>query len=205
MTMHTSPTSRKTSLDTLRHEDLLLKGLFERIGESRGSSVDTRYDYGNAAKQISRHIAIRQSSLMNVATAIAQVPALSSTGRRMIDRATDRRVLIDKVGGMSRNIQGIYLNQGQDFDGPLTALIDAVSPELEWELSDALPLVQRTLSTEDAAALFSSARYVERHAPTSLNTSGPRWYERAPVISRLVTFFDFVRDHPRASRNERIA
>jgi len=203
--MRRSLQSSKTSLVSLRHEDLLLKGLFERIGESRGSTVDARYDCGNAAKQIIRHLATRQSSLMNVATAISDVPPLRSTASRMVERGTDRRALINKVGDMSRTIQGMYLNQGQDFDGPLTALIDAVSPEIEWELSDALPLIQRSLSTEDAAALFSSARYVERHAPTSLNTSGPRWHEHAPVVSRLVTFFDFLRDHPRASRNERMS
>jgi hypothetical protein len=197
--------SPKTSLDTLRHEDLLLKGLFQRIGESWGSSVDARYDYGNAAKQIIRHLATRQSSLMNVATATSDAPALRTTASRMVDGGTDRRALINKVGDMSRTIQGMYLNQGQDFDGPLTALIDAVNPEIEWELSDALPLIQRTLSAEDTAALFSSARYVERHAPTSLNPAGPRWYEHAPVISRLVTFFDFLRAHPGAARNERIS
>jgi hypothetical protein len=99
----------------------------------------------------------------------------------------------------------MYLNQGQDFDGPLTALIDAVGPEIEWELSDAIPLIRRSLSTNDAAKLFSSARYVERHAPTILNTSGPRWHEHAPVISRLVTIYDHLKDHPRAARNERIS
>jgi len=197
--------SKKTSLDVLQRENLLLREFITQIGESRGSSVDSRYDYGNAAKQISRHIAIRQSSLMNVAMAISEVPALHSTAARMVDGGTDRRVLIDKVADMSRSIQGMYLNQGQDFDGPLTALIAAVSPEIEWELSDAIPLIRRSLSTEDAVSLFSSARYVERHAPTSLNTSGPRWHEHAPVISRLVTIFDFLRDHPRAARHERIS
>jgi hypothetical protein len=38
----------------------------------------------------------------------------------MRDRETRRRCLVDTVGDMSRSIQGIYLNQGQDFDG-LTA------------------------------------------------------------------------------------
>ena len=204
MKKHVSTPSRRTSLDSLRDENLLLQGLIRRIDENRGSSVEARYNYGNAAKQIIRHVAIRQSSLMDVATAITEVPGLRSTARRMIDKGTDRRVLIDEVGGLSRNIQGLYLNQGQDFDGPLTALIHEMSPEMEWELADAIPLIRLTLSPKDAASRFSTARYVERHAPTSLNTSGPRWYEHAPVISRLVTFYDFLRDHPRASRHERI-
>jgi hypothetical protein len=197
--------SKMTSLDALERENLLLRGLFAQIGESRASSVDGRYDYGNAAKQIIRHLAVRQSSLMNVGNAISKVPALRSTAARMIDRGTDRRSLIDQVGDMSRTIQGMYLNQGQDFDGPLTALINAVGPEIDWELSDALPLIRRSLSAKDAAKLFSSARYMERHAPTTLNTSGPRWHEHAPVISRLVTIYDHLKDHPRAARNERIS
>jgi hypothetical protein len=197
--------SKMTSLDALERENLLLRGLFAQIGESRASSVDGRYDYGNAAKQIIRHLAVRQSSLMNVGNAISKVPALRSTAARMIDRGTDRRSLIDQVGDMSRTIQGMYLNQGQDFDGPLTALINAVGPEIDWELSDALPLIRRSLSAKDAAKLFSSARYVERHAPTTLNTSGPRWHEHAPVISRLVTIYDHLKDHPRAARNGRIS
>jgi hypothetical protein len=197
--------SKMTSLDALERENLLLRGLFAQIGESRASSVDGRYDYGNAAKQIIRHLAVRQSSLMNVGNAISKVPALRSTAARMIDRGTDRRSLIDQVGDMSRTIQGMYLNQGQDFDGPLTALINAVGPEIDWELSDALPLIRRSLSAKDAAKLFSSARYVERHAPTNLNTSGPRWHEHTPVISRLVTIYDHLKDHPRAARNERIS
>jgi hypothetical protein len=40
-----------------------------------------------------------------------------------------------------------------------------------------------------------------RHAPTSLSPEGPRWYERAPVISRLLTIYDRLRDFPRASRH----
>ena len=34
------------------------------------------------------------------------------------------------------------LNQGQDFDGPLLSLIDAVAPELDWELAEAIPLIR---------------------------------------------------------------
>jgi hypothetical protein len=60
--------NHNTSLEALQHEDAILRGLFDRITESRGSSVEARYDYGNAAKQIIRHVASRQASLMDIAT-----------------------------------------------------------------------------------------------------------------------------------------
>ena len=37
----------------------------------------------------------------------------------------------------------------------------------------------------------------EKHAPTNLELSGPRWIERAPVLSRLLTIYDHLRDFPR--------
>ena len=166
--------------------------------------MEARYDYGNAAKQVIRHLATRQASLMNVGKAISELPALRSTAARMIDRGTSRRSLIDELGDMSRAIQSVYLNQGQDFDTPLTALIDAVSTEIDWELAEAIPLIDRTLSAKEKGSLFDSARYVERHAPTRLSVAGPRWWEHAPMFSRIVTLYDHLRDHPRADGVKRI-
>jgi hypothetical protein len=189
----------------LQREDLTLKDLFARITQTRESTVDTRYDYGSSAKQIIRHVAIRQSSLMDVAIVTSKVPALQTIGARMLDRGTARRSLFDQVGDMSRGIQGIYLNQGQDFDGPLTTLIEAVNVEIDWELSEAIPLIRHFLSIDDGVGVprLKSARYVERHAPTRVNRSGPRWYESSPIVSRFLTIYGHLRDHPRASRNDR--
>lgn len=194
-----------TSLDLLQREDLLLRGFFARVDESRGSSVESRYDYGNVAKEIIEHVATRQSCLMDIVNTLSPIPALQSTARRMADRAKDRRALINQVGDLSRSIQGISLNAGQDFDGPLASLMALISPEIEWELSEAIPLIQRSLGPNADGVAFESARYVTRHAPTHLNLSGRRWYEHAPVVSRLVTIYDHLRDHPRASRDERVS
>jgi hypothetical protein len=201
---HTPSSGQRTSLDVLVRENQILKDLFQQIDASRQSSVEARYDYGNAAKQVIRHLATRQSSLMDVGTAISEVPALATTAARMVGRGKDRRTLIDELGDMSRSIQSVYLNQGQDFDTPLTALMDALKNEMDWESAEAVPLIERTLSAEERGRLFESARYVERHAPTRLSVSGPRWWERAPIFSRLVTLYDHLRDHPRADRVKRI-
>ena len=94
------------------------------------------------------------------------------------------------------------LNQGQDFDGPLVDLIDAVKPEMDWELAEAIPLIRRSLSEVDTANLFCSARFAKRHAPTRLSVKGPRWYERAPMISRLVTIYDHLKDFPASNHDK---
>ena len=167
--------------------------------------MEDRYDYGNAAKQIIRHLATRQASLMNIGHAISDFPAMRPD-RDSNDRSRDGpQASHRQLGDMSRAIQSPYLNQGQDFDTPLTALIEAVNTEIDWELAVAIPFIEHTLSANERASLFDSARYIDRHAPTTLSTSGPRWYEHAPVFSRIVTLFDHLRDHPRADRVKRIS
>jgi hypothetical protein len=203
--MARSSESQKTSLDLLQREDLLLKDLFEQIIQTRESTVDTRYDYGNSAKQIIRHVAIRQASAMDVGTVTSRVPALEAVGTRMLERGVASRRIFDQVGDMSRGIQGMYLNQGQDFDGPLRMLINAVSLEIDWELSEAIPLIRGSLPPRDAVQRLKSARLIERHAPTRLHPSGTRWFEYSPVVSRVLTMYDHLRDHPRASRDDSIA
>jgi hypothetical protein len=201
---HSTNRVKRNSLDVLRQENRLLKELIQRVKTSQRSSVDARYNYGNAAKQIIRHLAIRQASLMNVAQVISDFPSLRDIAARMIERGTDRRILIDKVGDMSRAIQSVYLNQGQDFDTPLMSLIDAVNTEIDWELAEAIPIIERTLSAQERDSLLYSARYVKRHAPTRLSPAGPRWHEHAPILGRIVTIYDHLRDHPRADRVTRI-
>jgi len=90
-----------------------------------------------------------------------------------------RRWWCDVVGDMARNVQVINLNHGQDLDGPLMVLIDAIVPEPDWELLEAIPLLRESLDDDDIATMFYSARYAIQHVPTRLNVKGPRWYESA--------------------------
>ena len=59
MKQRASAHAEKTSLDLLEEENLLLCDLFEQLDGHRGSSIEDRYDHGNLAKLIIRHIAIR--------------------------------------------------------------------------------------------------------------------------------------------------
>jgi hypothetical protein len=200
-----SPEGHKTSLDVLQREDLSLQDLFEGMTRTSESTVDTRYDYGNSAKQIIRHVATRQASLMDVGTVTSRVPALQAIGSRMLEGGNACRGIFDQVGDMSRGIQGINLNQGQDFDGALTTLVEAVTLEIDWELSEAIPLIRRSLPQDDGVPRLKSARYVERHAPTKVHPSGPRWFEYSPLVSRIITVYDHLRDHPGPTREDRSA
>lgn len=202
MKRHASISRSETSLDLLERENTLLLGLFDQIDECRGSSVEDRYDHGNLAKQVIQHLAIRQSSLMNVGAAISPFLSLRSIGERMIEGGTDRRAAYDEVGDLARDVEVMNLNQGQDFDGPLIDLIGAVKPEMDWELTEAIPLIRRSLHEVDTANVFCTSRYATRHAPTKLSVKGPQWYERAPMISRVVTMYDRIKDFPASNHDK---
>jgi hypothetical protein len=190
-------------LDLLEHENQLLLKLFSTLNSNRGASVQQRFAYGNAAKQIIRHLAIRQACLMDVGTVvIASGDDLGPFGRRLVERAVDRREQFDIVGDMSRNVQGMYLNQGQDFDSQMQSLIEEVEVEINWEMQEGLPTIRKT--AQATPLRFKRARVMLRRAPTRLNPTGPRWHEHAPLVSRLLTIFDHLRDHPRATSGERM-
>src|SRR5665213_821915 len=105
--------------------------------------------------------------------------AISVIEWRMAIGGTVRRWWCDVVGDMARNVQVINLNHRQDLDGPLMVLIDAIVPEPDWELLEAIPLLRESLDEDDIATMFYSARYAIQHVPTRLNVKGPRWYESA--------------------------
>jgi hypothetical protein len=187
------------ALSLLEREDVEVRRLFAALEEARADTVRGRANYGDLAKDLIQHLATREAALVEVARKVEDVRELDGVAPSMKADSPTRRELLDRLEKMSRGVQGINLNTGQDFDGVLQRVIDTVGPEIERDLTDAIPAVRRWLSKceEDP---FKSAGYVARHAPTSLSPQGPRWYERAPVISRLLTIYDRLRDFPRASR-----
>lgn len=109
-----------------------------------------------------------------------------------------RRALIDRVEKMSRGVQGINLNQGQNFDAELQSVMQVVGTEIEWELDDALPAIRGAIAGTDREAELKSAGHLARHASSNLVPGGPRWVERAPVVLRPITLYDRLRDYPHA-------
>ena len=155
-----SNSDEKDSLDVLIDEDRFLLTLFDGLALSRGSSVEERYAYGNLAKESLRHIAIRQSSIVDVTRVLNAVPELKAIRDRMLSGATERRQLFDEATTFARGVPPISLNAGQGFDEVLTALIDAVKTEIEWELAGTLSTIRSTLAQHSLGAELRSARYV---------------------------------------------
>jgi hypothetical protein len=191
------------ALDLLEREDLELRRLFTVLRQHRGSSVEDRADYGDAAKDIIRHVATREAALVEVVDSVADQPELEELSARLRDRMGTRREHIDRVEKMSRGVQAINLNMGQDFDAEMRELEQIVGTEIEWELGEAIPQIQHVMGGPEADDAMKSARYVEKHAPTKLEPSGPRWVERAPFISRFLTVYDHLRDFPRGRSRTR--
>lgn len=187
-----------TALDVLQAEDLELRQLFAALGAARGTSVEERARYGDSAKEIIRHLAIREAALVDVAKVAGDDPNLQALASRIDQNIRQHRRIIDRVEKMSRGVQGINLRAGQDFDGSMDELTQLVGTEIVWELEVALPEVQGALRATRREDELKSAGHISAHAPTNLSPEGPRWWEQAPLISRLITVYDRLRDFPRA-------
>lgn len=188
------------ALELLESEDLVLRELFTELRQHRGSSVEDRAEYGDIAKEIVRHVAIREAALVDVAEVASDDPRLRRFASRIEHGRDTSRPHIDRVEKMSRGIQGINLRTGQDFDAEMEELIQLIGTEIEWDLGEAIPELEASFSVSHREDELKSARHLRKHAPTKLDPKGPRWYERAPVISRFLTVYDHLRDFPKSSR-----
>ena len=198
---HAEAKKDEDALDLLEREDVALRRLFSQVEEARGDTVLGRAGYGDAAKEIVQHLATREAALVEVARKIAHVPELGGAVVALDADSSTRRELLDRLEKMSRGVQGINLNTGQDFDGVLQQVIETIGPEIDRDLARSVPDVRSWLTKSGDQDPLKSADHVVRHAPTSLNPQGPRWYERAPIISRVLTIYDRLRDYPAATKH----
>lgn len=198
--MTTSVRDDANALELLESEDLQLRELFTELRQRRGTSVEDRAEYGAIAKEIVRHVAIREAALVDVAEVASEDPRLHGLGSRIEHGRSTSRPHIDRVEKMSRGVQGINLRTGQDFDAELEELIQVIGTEIEWDLGEAIPELQASFQGSHREDELKSARHLRKHAPTKLDPSRPRWRERAPVISRFLTVYDHLRDFPKSSR-----
>jgi hypothetical protein len=194
--------SDESTIELLEHEDKDIQRLFRLLMATRGQSVEERYRHGRLAKQLVRHVANREAALTEVSRSMGQDESLRESLAPEQNDTRTRRMAINRVEHMSRGKQGMYLNTGQDFEGALEELAAIIGPEIGWELREAIPALQKALADEGASDMLRSARYVSKHAPTKLNPLGPRWHERAPILSRLLTIYDHLRDFPRPSKGD---
>jgi hypothetical protein len=196
--LHSGHEAYGTALDLLSREDEVLLDLFTQLSESRGRMVDDRARYGDLAKALVRQVAIREAALVDICRALEHLETLESLTQRMQSEMESRRGAMDDLERMSRGIHGINLNQGQDFDGALIAFETIVLPQIAWDRAELIPQVHDTLSARERQHELHSDSYLARHAPTHVHPAGSRWFERAPVISRLLALFGHLRDYPTA-------
>jgi hypothetical protein len=187
-----------TVLDLLEREDRALRHIFADLRTTEGQSVEERAEYGDLAKSLIRRVSSREAALVDVEKAVADVPELSAILHRFEQQRVARRRSLDRVEKMSRGVQSIILNTGQEFDAELTELTQLVGTEIDWDLDEAVPAVRHALERRGRMSDLSSATTVARRAPTNLSPDGPRWYEGAPLISRIIAIYDSLRDFPRA-------
>ena len=191
------------AVDLLESEDRFIKDVFARLATTEGLSVKQRSEHGNLGKQLVRRMAVREAARDHITEVLLRT-WLVEIGERLHQGLSVRRAAMDNVEEMSRGIQGISLNMGQDFDGAVESLRAIVGPEIDWELTDAIPLIRRSFSREERQARFRPADSLRKHAPTNLSPDGPNWYEHANLISRLIAARDHLRDYPRANRGQRV-
>jgi hypothetical protein len=199
--MHSRVRGDANALELLENEDLELRELFTELRQRRGSSVEDRAEYGAIAKEIVRHVAIREAASVDVAGVASTDMRLSELASTIEHGRSTNRPHIDRVEKMSRGVQGINLRTGQDFDAEMEELIQLVGTEIEWDLGEAIPALRASFLDSNREKELKSARHIQNHAPTNLDPKGPRWRERAPVISRLITIYDHLRDFPKSGRN----
>lgn len=191
------------ALELLETEDLELRELFTELRQRRGPSVEDRAAYGDIAKKIVRHVAVREAALVDIAVAASGDPQLQELASRIEQASGKSRSHIDRVEKMSRGVQGMNLRTGQDFDTEVEELIQVVGTQIEWDLSEGIDALRGSFQRAGREDELKSAHHIRKHAPTNLDPDGPRWRERAPVISRVLTVYDHLRDFPRASRRAR--
>jgi hypothetical protein len=191
------------ALELLESEDIALRELFTELMQRRGLSVQDRAEYGDIAKEIVHHVAVREVALVEVAHAVSPDPRVGEVASRIERGRKECRSHFHRVERMSRGVQGMNLRTGQAFDTEMEELIQVVGTEIEWDLDEAIPELRASLTRTHRDEELRSARQLRRHAPTDLDPGGARWRERAPMISRFLTVYDRLRDFPSASRPDR--
>ena len=76
---------------------------------------------------------------------------------------------------------------GVEFDGPLSAVMALVRDQVTWERDVAIPVIERAL--EEGRLHGLTDEDIAGHEPMRLYPDDPCWYERAPVVSRLVIWY----------------
>jgi hypothetical protein len=81
----------------------------------------------------------------------------------------------------------------------MAELMQVVGAEIEWDLHVALPNLKGACEATERQGEMKTADHASARPPTNLHPDGPRWRERAAIISRVLTLYDRLRDFPRGT------
>jgi hypothetical protein len=188
--------TRGDALDLLEDADLELRRLFTQLRIMQGASVAEWSEYGDLTRTTIQHLVTREAAITEVVDVVTDTPELADVVSRIEADSGVRRPLINRVEKMARGVPTVGLNQGQDFDDALRDIIQEVGTEIEWDLEVAVPAMKAVIRGNDRSAELKSATHVALHAPTNSHPKRPRWFEHAPVISRLLTIYELTRITP---------
>jgi hypothetical protein len=196
-------TGQRDGLALLEAEDRHVLDLLAKIDRSRGQSVESRDRYGVLVKALIRALGLREAAALEVLEGLQRGEILEPVAEKLREGLFERRRAMDTVERMGRGVSGMELRRGQDFDRELGELRAIITGQIEWELREAIPAIRAAVPAGQRERLFKSARYLRRHAPTSLDPRRPRWRERAPVVSRAISIVTRLRDYPTEARRVR--
>ena len=115
-------------------------------------------------------------------------------------RASDRFRFANRLSAwIEVDEDGNVTDAGYDGGGHMGATTMKIGRVARTFEAIALPDLRKAFEAADGEDELKTAEYLSVHAPTNLHPDGPRWWERAPVISRLITMYDRLRDFPRAT------
>ena len=191
MTTVTDPPADGDAIDLLDYED---RAVTELLGAFSDDTLD-RVQHGEVVKLLVEHLAVRQVAREELADAVAGVPALAALERRMRDGVAERRTELRRLDELTRGVQPINVNQGQDTDAAVAQARPRLEEEIRFDLEELVPSLRRQLTDRQRAHL-PSARYIRRHAPTHPGPHGRRWYDRIGPLLRLHAVYDYLRGFP---------
>jgi hypothetical protein len=187
-----------TALDQLEYEDLAIAHILDEFDTQRD-----RLRHGMLGRLFVDHLAVRQAARETVAAALARLPTASDLGERLVIGMHERRRELASLDELTRGVQPMNLNQGQDFDGAMAPIAQAVRDEIETDVHDVIPAVRTRVPADQLHDVLPSARHVRRHAPSHPHASGRRLHERFAPLVRLHALYDRLRDMPRITQRPR--
>ena len=187
----TDPPADGDAIDLLDYED---RALAELLTAFCDDALD-RSQHGEVVKLLVEHLAVRQAARQEVADAVAAVPALADVEHRLRAGTADRRTELRELDELTRGVEPINVNQGQDADAVVARVRPRLEQEIREDLEELVPALRRRLTDRQRRRL-PSARYVRHHAPTHPGPHGRRWYDRIGPLVRLHAIYDYLRGFP---------